>query len=904
MANPDLLQRYDQLVRRSVVGMFSSTLEGQLLECNDSMSRMLGHARKEILMDLPLWAAFLHAPERDRVLHVLHAHGRILNARASLRHASGRPVQVLLNLALNTNPGGRATIDGTIIDVTDLAAEDDARPRARAQEPPSPDDPAPGPHVMPPDTGPVQRAEEVTEVLRAQISDHQRTQEALRASRRFARSLVDSSLDVIIAVDRQGCITEFNPAASQKFAYRAEEVLGRRTGMLYASNQEYQRVQQELDRHGSFAGEVENVDRSGRRFTSFMTASRLYDEEGSLIGSMGISRDITQAKSDQDALRASEERYRDLFENATDLIQSVDADGRVLFVNNAWRSTLGYAPEEVARLRIADVVHPEDRDEFMSLRKRMLEGENVGAYTIRMQARDGRTVIVRGSSSVRYENGRPTATRTIFRDITGEEAAREAVADHLAKQRALFESGAHMFWTVDRRIALTSFNRGYADMVERLYGTRPEVNTDLDIPRKRFASDEYHAFWESRYQEAFTGRPIRFETERSDQQGRRVCNEIFLSPVFGPDGSVDEVYGIGHEVTEQREAEDLARAQSARLNAIFENSANMMIWTLDRRFRITAMNRHFQLSSMRGMGISFALGDDFIAPIELRVAGGRAEPFVNKYRQALLGQPQQFEVELKNHRGRSLWVETFLNPITLDGEVTEISCLAYGITDKKDAQARLLESLHEKEVLLKEVHHRVKNNLQIISSIFNLQKPYVGDHPRALELLRDSQDRVRSMSFIHESLYQTKNFSHVDLATYIDGLTRNLMMSYSLSGKVELVKDLVPVDLGLDQAIPCGLILNELISNALKHAFPKEEGRIHLQLRAEGPLVEMVIEDDGPGLPAGFDVERDANLGLQLVQTLIGQLGGRIERRTPSIGNGRGVGYFLTFERTGITKQA
>jgi len=237
--------------------------------------------------------------------------------------------------------------------------------------------------------------------------------------------------------------------------------------------------------------------------------------------------------------------------------------------------------------------------------------------------------------------------------------------------------------------------------------------------------------------------------------------------------------------------------------------------------------------------------------------------------------------------------------------VEEISCLAYGITDRKESQAALLESLHEKEVLLKEVHHRVKNNLQIISSIFNLQKPYVDDHPRALELLRDSQDRVRSMSFIHESLYQTKNFSHVDLAAYIDGLSRNLMMSYSLAGRVELLKQLEPVDLGLDQAIPCGLILNELISNALKHAFPDgAAGQIRLQLRAQGAWVEMHIEDDGPGLPMDFDEVRDANLGLQLVETLIGQLDGRIERRNASIGKGRGVAYFLTFERTGINKQA
>ena len=149
------------------------------------------------------------------------------------------------------------------------------------------------------------------------------------------------------------------------------------------------------------------------------------------------------------------------------------------------------------------------------------------------------------------------------------------------------------------------------------------------------------------------------------------------------------------------------------------------------------------------------------------------------------------------------------------------------------------------------------------------------------------------MSFIHESLYQNKNFSSIDLANYIDGLSRNLMLSYSLSGRVALEKQLQPVQLGLDQAIPCGLILNELISNALKHAFPGGgRGTIHISLSTEEGTVRITLRDNGKGLPEGFDEERDSNLGLQLVHTLIGQLDGHIERT-----KGPGVGYLITFEQ-------
>jgi two-component sensor histidine kinase len=149
------------------------------------------------------------------------------------------------------------------------------------------------------------------------------------------------------------------------------------------------------------------------------------------------------------------------------------------------------------------------------------------------------------------------------------------------------------------------------------------------------------------------------------------------------------------------------------------------------------------------------------------------------------------------------------------------------------------------------------------------------------------------MSFIHESLYQNKDFSSIDMATYIDGLSRNLVMSYSLSGKVTLERDLQKTELVLDQAIPCGLILNELISNALKHAFPNgKEGRVHIGLSTEENEIRITVSDNGTGLAEGFDTERDGNLGLELVHTLVEQLDGRLE-----VSSGQGVTYLLTFGR-------
>ena len=736
-------------------------------------------------------------------------------------------------------------------------------------------------------------AEEVNHVLREEIAQHRRTQEELRHSRRFLRSLVNSSLDMIMAADPEGHITEYNPAATLRFGWEAEEIKGLNTQLLYADPEQYKAIQRELEEHGVYTGEVLNKTRDGEVFTSFIAASRLYDEDGQLLGAMGVSRDVTRMKRDQEVLKASEECYRDLFENATDLIQSVDSEGRFQYVNKAWRNTLGYTEEELAQLTFFDVIHPEHLAHCKQLFDRILGGEHLNEVRTAFKAKDGRKVYVEGATNIRRLEGRPDSTRSIFRDVTLVQAARERVKEHEAKWRALFESSEHMFWTVDRSIKLTSYNKGYGDVIERLYGQRPEINTDQERPRKLFASAEYHAFWQAKYEQAFTGVPVRFETDVLDPQGRRVCNEIFLGPVFGPDGQVAEVFGVGHEITEQKLAEDLVREQAARLQAIFDSSANMMIWTLDRDLCITSCNEHFIASIEEAHGIRFRVGAPFVEEMSKRVARGEYKALVARFKAALDGKPQQFEAELVSTDGRSVWVENFLNPIVVDGQIREISCQAYGITDRKEAQRELMRSLAEKEVLLKEVHHRVKNNLQIVSSIMSLQSAHVGDDERLLDLLHHSRDRIRSMSLIHESLYQHKDFSSVDLGSYIDGLARNLVMSYSLHGKVDLEMQLAPTSLVLDQAIPCGLILNELISNALKHAYPQEaSGKLNITLELHDDTVKLTVADDGVGLPPNMDPLQDGNLGLELVRTLVDQLDGQLR-----VNSGTGVTYLLTFER-------
>ena len=188
----------------------------------------------------------------------------------------------------------------------------------------------------------------------------------------------------------------------------------------------------------------------------------------------------------------------------------------------------------------------------------------------------------------------------------------------------------------------------------------------------------------------------------------------------------------------------------------------------------------------------------------------------------------------------------------------------------------LSASVHEKEVLLKEIHHRVKNNLQIISSLLSLQSVNLSRENSIV--FRESQDRIKSMALIHEKLYQAHDLSRVDFGDYVRSLTAYLARSYVTRPGIEIFNDITGIYLDVDQAIPCGLIINELVSNSLKYAFRDgRHGEIRITLSHDDRKYTLTVSDNGMGLPRGLDFRNTPSLGLQLVNTLVGQLEGTVE---------------------------
>lgn len=202
------------------------------------------------------------------------------------------------------------------------------------------------------------------------------------------------------------------------------------------------------------------------------------------------------------------------------------------------------------------------------------------------------------------------------------------------------------------------------------------------------------------------------------------------------------------------------------------------------------------------------------------------------------------------------------------------------ITERRRAEEETRASLRDKEILLREIHHRVKNNLQVIHSLLRLQSRQIEDE-RYREMFRDSQNRIRSMALIHETLYQSKDLANVSFREYVERLMSHLSASYGANrGRIRLGVDADGLMLGIDVAIPCGLIVNELVSNSLKHAFPEDRyGEIRVSLQVTGgSQITLTVSDDGIGLPEDMDFRDSGSLGLHLVTMLVeDQLHGQIE---------------------------
>ncbi|NOQ46409.1 MAG: PAS domain-containing protein, partial [Desulfobulbaceae bacterium] len=249
-----------------------------------------------------------------------------------------------------------------------------------------------------------------------------------------------------------------------------------------------------------------------------------------------------------------------------------------------------------------------------------------------------------------------------------------------------------------------------------------------------------------------------------------------------------------------------------------------------------------------------------------------------------------------SNKGERFWEVTGVPLRDDQGRLTSVLKVAQDITERREAEQQIQEALQEKEILLREIHHRVKNNMQVISSLLKLNARFINNE-QALLAFAESRNRIRAMALIHETLYQSDNMATIDLQEYVQRLVRNLIRVYDVHhDRIQVRIDTDDVSLNLEDATPVGLIINELLSNAFKYAFPGDrEGEIVLSMReTTDEHIELTIRDNGIGMPQGMDIHQvKSSMGVQLVLGLVeGQLGGTI-----NVKSDRGTTVSIVFQK-------
>ena len=633
---------------------------------------------------------------------------------------------------------------------------------------------------------------------------------------------------------------------------------------------------------------------------------------------------------EQVLIRAQESRAHlaAIVESSEDAIISQDIETRILSWNAGAERLYGYTAEEMIGRRLTDKFPPEQQAEGKQIHERILRGESLKNYETARRHKDGKEMIVSMSvSPIRDMDGKPSGISVIARDITEHRQLENRWRESEARLRAIAEATPIpiIINTLDEGITRYG-NPALADMIgsplEKLIGNR--------------AADFY--MYPSERVEIInhlkTHRSLRnYELPLKRADGTLLWASLSSELITFNDE--DCVLTGFYDITERKRVEERERAITQGLRAVLDAADELLDYddldTIYRRavelareklnvercaiFLLDPFKEH--LWGTYGTNIRGETTDERWLQIS-------AAPHTQKFEASNLMWHTQLENEQTTMEDGRLkvigvgWavntvIRTTAGPLGVfinDAAITRapldeaaqesvaVYCSLLGhIIERKITEKTIQESLKEKEVLIKEVHHRVKNNMQVIVSMINLQLEHITD-PKALEIFRHTQYRVRAMALVHEKLYQSNNLAQIDFRDYIEHLASSLFHSYSPhTSQVTLRVDIGDVALSVDSAIPCGLIVNELISNTLKYAFPdNRQDELIVRLReADSGWIEMSVEDDGVGLPDELDLHHTDSLGMQLVHSLAKQIGG-----TLNLDRDHGTKFMLRFPiRTG-----
>ena len=691
--------------------------------------------------------------------------------------------------------------------------------------------------------------------------------------------------DNIIVTDTSGYITFVNDAVLNTLKYKRDDIVGKHIKVL-GENPEHAISQKDIMKetleNGHWQGLVINYTSNGDKVFLNSRTWILKDSYEKTIGLVGISDDITQDQIREKVLEESEEKFHTLAENIPGIvfIYEMCADGKTRimhYVGPGFRKMVGekFAKEiNYDASTFLEFVHPDDFNGLQKAAEKALKNNEPLNYEYRMKSNNGNIIWVRSiCRGTILENGN-TLWQGVLIDVSDRKIAEERIRKSEELYHDLFENANDIIWMSDYDGKFTNMNRQFREILgykkENLLGK--SIHGIVNEKDKKKSKQNYA--------KALEGETVEYELLINTQSKKQKVLWINLRPIY----ENDEITGVqcfGRDISDRKNAENMLKMNEAFSNALFEyNPVETVV--VDNEGKIVRYNKALSELRSRVPQIGVIMYKDYASHHIKDMYGIMMKVIKTGKRQVV---PRAKYVKY----GKTRYWHITISPFPEGAIVTN-----HEITNQVFAEKQLKDEIGQKELLIKEINHRVKNNFALVCSLLSIQQQNIEDE-EIREIFEEAQNRIQSIALVHKQLYGSEDLAQIDFSTYINSLVMQLMGGFEhKTGQISIDLDIKEVALDIAKAIPCGLIINELITNAFKHGFQnRENGKIAVKMQyLKDYKIKLTIANDGNPFPDDVDFRNTQTLGLQLVTGLVEQIGGIIE-----LDNSKGTKFTITFNK-------